>query len=156
MTTQYVALHTTSTVDETIEALRALDEDHPTVNYVYVLDEFNKLVGVLSLRTLVLAESGSTLLKDIMFDEIITATPDESDEDVAADISKYDLLAMPVVDENGIMLGIVTVDDAIDVIEDDAEEDITRRGWVTVIILVVAFIVFLFPYTWAILTFFKG
>lgn len=152
MTTQYVSMRTTDTVGETIEALRALDEDHPTVSYVYVLDEYEKLVGVLSLRTLVLA-SNDTLLQDIMFDEIITAYPEEEEEDVAADISKYDLLAMPVVDENGRMLGIVTVDDAMDVIEDDAEEGKTRWAWTQLIVAIVCFVVFLIPYTFVILQF---
>ena len=114
MTTQFVAMHTSDTVQETTEVLRGLDEDHPTVNYVYVLDEYDKLVGVLSLRTLVLAKDNAPL-SDIMFDELITSLPEEPEDEVAADISKYDLMAMPVVDENGQMLGIVTVDDAIDV-----------------------------------------
>ncbi len=150
MTTQYVSMRTTDTVAETIEALRALDEDHPTVNYVYVLDEYDKLVGVLSLRTLVLA-TNETPLKDIMFDEIITAFPEEEEEDVAADISKYDLLAMPVVDESGRMLGIVTVDDAMEVIEDDAEEGKTRWVWTQLIVAIIIFIIFLIPYTFVIL-----
>lgn len=150
MTTQYVSMHTTDTVAETIEALRALDEDHPTVNYVYVIDEYDKLVGVLSLRTLVLA-TNDTQLKDIMFEEIITAFPEEEEEEVAADISKYDLLAMPVVDESGRMLGIVTVDDAMEVIEDDAEEGKTRWAWTQLIAVIVIFIIFLVPYTFVIL-----
>ena len=150
MTTQYVSMRTTDTVAETIEALRALDEDHPTVNYVYVIDEYDKLVGVLSLRTLVLA-TNDTQLKDIMFEEIITAFPEEEEEEVAADISKYDLLAMPVVDESGRMLGIVTVDDAMEVIEDDAEEGKTRWAWTQLIAVVVIFIIFLVPYTFVIL-----
>lgn len=150
MTTQYVSMRTTDTVAETIEALRALDEDHPTVNYVYVIDEYDKLVGVLSLRTLVLA-ANDTQLKDIMFEEIITAFPEEEEEEVAADISKYDLLAMPVVDESGRMLGIVTVDDAMEVIEDDAEEGKTRWAWTQLIAVVVIFIIFLVPYTFVIL-----
>ena len=150
MTTQYVSMRTTDTVAETIEALRALDEDHPTVNYVYVIDEYDKLVGVLSLRTLVLA-TNDTQLKDIMFEEIITAFPEEEEEEVAADISKYDLLAMPVVDESGRMLGIVTVDDAIEVIEDDAEEGKTRWAWTQLIAVIVIFIIFLVPYTFVIL-----
>ena len=150
MTTQYVSMRTTDTVAETIEALRALDEDHPTVNYVYVIDEYDKLVGVLSLRTLVLA-TNDTQLKDIMFEEIITAFPEEEEEEVAADISKYDLLAMPVVDESGRMLGIVTVDDAMEVIEDDAEEGKTRWAWTQLIAVIVIFIIFLVPYTFAIL-----
>lgn len=150
MTTQYVSMRTTDTVAETIEALRALDEDHPTVNYVYVIDEYDKLVGVLSLRTLVLA-TNDTQLKDIMFEEIITAFPEEEEEEVAADISKYDLIAMPVVDESGRMLGIVTVDDAMEVIEDDAEEGKTRWAWTQLIAVVVIFIIFLVPYTFVIL-----
>lgn len=150
MTTQYVSMRTTDTVAETIEALRALDEDHPTVNYVYVIDEYDKLVGVLSLRTLVLA-TNDTRLKDIMFEEIITAFPEEEEEEVAADISKYDLLAMPVVDESGRMLGIVTVDDAMEVIEDDAEEGKTRWAWTQLIAVIVIFIIFLVPYTFVIL-----
>lgn len=150
MTTQYVSMRTTDTVAETIEALRALDEDHPTVNYVYVIDEYDKLVGVLSLRTLVLA-TNDTQLKDIMFEEIITAFPEEEEEEVAADISKYDLLAMPVVDESGRMLGIVTVDDAMEVIEDDAEEGKTRWAWTQLIAIIVIFIIFLVPYTFVIL-----
>lgn len=150
MTTQYVSMRATDTVAETIEALRALDEDHPTVNYVYVIDEYDKLVGVLSLRTLVLA-TNDTQLKDIMFEEIITAFPEEEEEEVAADISKYDLLAMPVVDESGRMLGIVTVDDAMEVIEDDAEEGKTRWAWTQLIAVIVIFIIFLVPYTFVIL-----
>ena len=150
MTTQYVSMRATDTVAETIEALRALDEDHPTVNYVYVIDEYDKLVGVLSLRTLVLA-TNDTQLKDIMFEEIITAFPEEEEEEVAADISKYDLLAMPVVDESGRMLGIVTVDDAMEVIEDDAEEGKTRWVWTQLIAVIVIFIIFLVPYTFVIL-----
>ncbi len=150
MTTQYVSMRTTDTVAETIEALRALDEDHPTVNYVYVIDEYDKLVGVLSLRTLVLA-TNDTQLKDIMFEEIITAFPEEEEEEVAADISKYDLLAMPVIDESGRMLGIVTVDDAMEVIEDDAEEGKTRWAWTQLIAVIVIFIIFLVPYTFVIL-----
>lgn len=150
MTTQYVSMRTTDTVAETIEALRTLDEDHPTVNYVYVIDEYDKLVGVLSLRTLVLA-TNDTQLKDIMFEEIITAFPEEEEEEVAADISKYDLLAMPVVDESGRMLGIVTVDDAMEVIEDDAEEGKTRWAWTQLIAVIVIFIIFLVPYTFVIL-----
>lgn len=146
MTTQYVAMHTTDTVEQTVDALRALDEDHPTVSYVYVLDPYDKLVGVLSLRTLVLAPK-NTPLEDIMFDELITALPEEKEEEVAADISKYDLLAIPVIDEAGVMLGIVTVDDALDVIEDDAEEHKLHISGVQLAVTTLCFAVLLIPYT---------
>ena len=146
MTTQFVALKGSSTVEEAVEVLRSLDEDHPTVNYVYVLDEYDKLVGVLSLRTLVLAPDGSTLAA-IMFDELITTLPETPEDEVAADISKYDLLAMPVVDEAGRLLGIVTVDDAMDVFEDDVEEGRSRWSWPQFLGTLVAFLILLVPYT---------
>ena len=153
MTTQFVAMHTSDTVQETTEVLRGLDEDHPTVNYVYVLDEYDKLVGVLSLRTLVLAKDNAPL-SDIMFDELITSLPEEPEDEVAADISKYDLMAMPVVDENGQMLGIVTVDDAMEVIEDNVEEGRTRWAWGQFAITLAVFIVLMIPYTFFVLRMF--
>lgn len=153
MTTQYVALYAHDTVDEAVEVLRGLDEDHPTVNYVYVLDEYDKLIGVLSLRTLVLAPNDAPL-KSIMFDELITSLPEASEDEVAANISKYDLLAMPVVDEAGRLLGIVTVDDAMDVFEDDAEEGKTRWSWAQFTVTVLVFLVLLIPYTYMVLRFF--
>ncbi|WP_139651506.1 magnesium transporter [Raoultibacter phocaeensis] len=143
MTTQYVAVPETYTVGETIEVLRELDEDHPTVHYVYVLDEYEKLVGVLSLRTLVLTDDG-TLIKDVAYEDILSVAPDETEEDVAADIFKYDIPAMPVVDEHGSLLGIVTVDDAWDAIEEDVSGDKTKKlglkiaGIVLVAILILA------------------
>ena len=130
MTTQYVAMRADDTVDQTIEALRALDEDHPTVSYVYVLNEYDKLIGVLSLRTLVLAHQEYAPTQGHHVRRRDHCLPEETEEDVAADISKYDMIAMPVVDENGRMLGIVTVDDAMEVIEDSAEETTNKRTWV--------------------------
>ncbi|MCL1798682.1 MAG: CBS domain-containing protein [Eggerthellaceae bacterium] len=146
MTTQYVAVEETRTVAETIEALRELDEDFPTVHYVYVLDAYGKLVGVASLRTLVLVDA-ATPLKDIMYSELITALPTKTEEEVAADIFKYDLPAMPVVDESGKLLGIVTVDDAYDVIEEDANEEKLKKRVLMTVGIVGAALVFLFIYT---------
>jgi CBS-domain-containing membrane protein len=91
-----------------------------------------------------------------MFEDVITAFPEETEEDVAADISKYDLIAMPVVDEHGQMLGIVTVDDAMEVIEDSAEEGDNKRTWLAVIITALCFVIFLVPYTAIIIQFFGG
>ncbi len=122
MTTQFVAVRNTSTVGETIEVLRELPEDHPTVHYVYVTDEYEKFIGVLSMRTLVLTDD-SRAVSDVMYEDIIFATPDETEEDVAADVFKYDIPAMPVVDESGAILGIVTTEDAWDAIEEDVSGD---------------------------------
>lgn len=146
MTTQFVAVLETSTVRETIEVLRELPEEHPTVHYVYVLDEYDKLVGVLSLRTLVLTDD-SKVMHDIMYTDLITASPDETEDDVAADVFKYDLPAMPVVDERGKLLGIVTTDDAWDAIEDDVSGDKTKKSVLLGLGATAAAVLFLVLYT---------
>ena len=146
MTTQYVAVPKETTVRETIEVLLDLDEDHPTVHYVYVTDDYGKLIGVLSLRTLVLTDDDKQL-GDIMYDEIISVNPGETEEDVAADIFKYDLPAMPVVDERGALLGIVTTEDAWDAIEDDVSGDKTKTTVLKALGITVASILFLALYT---------
>ncbi|WP_165044005.1 MULTISPECIES: magnesium transporter MgtE N-terminal domain-containing protein [unclassified Adlercreutzia] len=152
MTTQFVAVNSDTTVAETVEILRALPEDFPTVHYVYVLDDYDKFVGLLSLRTLVLtpadAEVGS-----VMFDDVIFATPDETEDDVAADIFKYELPAMPVVDEDGILLGIVTVDDAWDAIEEDVNSESPEITALKAIVGMAAFVVFMVAYTMALFQF---
>ncbi|MEG0621110.1 MAG: CBS domain-containing protein, partial [Raoultibacter sp.] len=146
MTTQFVSVCETDTVGQAIEVLRELPEEHPTVHYVYVLDEYEKLVGVLSLRTLVLAHNNTTIA-EVMYADLIMALPDETEEEVAADISKYDLLAMPVVDEHGRMLGLVTFDDALDVIEEDSEGSETKMRWIKVVGACMAALMFLVFYT---------
>ena len=146
MTTQFVAVPETFTVRETIEVLRELPEEHPTVHYVYVLDEYDKLVGVLSLRTLVLTDDNK-VMHDIMYTDLITASPDETEDDVAADVFKYDLPAMPVVDERGKLLGIVTTDDAWDAIEDDVSGDKTKKSVLLGLGATAAAILFLVLYT---------
>ena len=147
MTTRFVALSEDDTVGEAIETLRHLDEDFPTVHYVYVLDEDSeKLVGVMSMRTLVLAHN-DTRLGDVMYTDIISVPPDEDEEEVASDISKYDLVALPVVDEGGHMLGLVTVDDALDVIEESTETEKTTNLWMKVALAVAGGVMFLALYT---------
>ena len=152
MTTQFVAMSETDTVHDTIEVLRGLDEDFPTVHYVYVLEEdTEKLVGVLSMRTLVIAHNNDKL-GDVMFTDLISVAPDEDEDEVAADISKYDLLAMPVVDESGHLLGIVTIDDALDVIEDNTESEKTTNMWLKVLGITVGAAALLALYTFVLLT----
>ena len=146
MTTQFVAVPQDTTVRETIEVLRGLDEDHPTVHYVYVTDDYEKLIGVLSLRTLVLNDD-DTVLGDIMYDEIISVTPDETEDDVVEDIFKYDLPAMPVVDEHGALLGIVTTEDAWDAIEDDVSGEKARVSGLKILGIVVSALLLLALYT---------
>ncbi|MFR5091169.1 MAG: magnesium transporter MgtE N-terminal domain-containing protein [Adlercreutzia equolifaciens] len=143
---QFVAVPKTATVADTIEVLRALPEDHPTVHYVYITDEYGKLLGVNSLRTLVLYNA-DRLMGDIMYDDIISCLPSEEEEDVAADIFKYDIPAMPVVDEHGTLLGIVTTDDAWDAIEDDVAGDKTKMNVLSIAGITVASLMGLFLYS---------
>ena len=147
MTTRFVSMFEDDTVGDTIEVLRGLDEDFPMVHYVYVLEEDSeKLTGILSLRTLVLAQP-STVLSDIMFTDVITVDPNEDEDEVAADISKYDMVALPVVDESGHMLGLVTVDDAIEVIEDSSEDEKAIDTFGKVVLAIAAGVILLFLYT---------
>ena len=109
-------------------------------------EDSEKLVGVMSMRTLVLAHN-DTRLGDVMFTDIITVSPDEDEEEVASDISKYDMVALPVVDESGHMLGLVTVDDALDVIEESTETEKTTNLWMKVALAMCGGIMFLALYT---------
>ncbi len=107
---------------DAINALQDQHEELEMVFYIYVENDSKQLVGVTSLRNL-LTHSPSTLLKEIMESEVITVSPTTDQEEVARVVSRYDLLAIPVVDENRRMLGIVTIDDVIDVIKEEAAED---------------------------------
>ena len=113
------------TVREVIHHIREVAEERETINYVYAVDENNRLVGVVSLRRLLLSAS-TVPVGEIIERELFTVNPEEDQEEVASLIARYDLLAVPVVDESGILLGIVTIDDALDVLEEEAEEDLAR------------------------------
>ena len=134
MTPQFVQVHEDDTVHDTIELLRALPEDHPSVHHVYVCNEYEKLVGVASLRTLVLAPE-TKRMHDVMFDEVISVSPYATEDDVVETIFKYNLTAVPVVDETGCILGIVTTDDAWDAVEDDVAERKYKPGVILGIVL---------------------
>lgn len=112
----------TATCGEAIESLQATHEDFETVFYVYVVDTRDRLVGVVSLRSL-LVHPPRTPLVSIMESEVIAVSPREDQEEVARYVARYDLLAVPVVDEERRLLGIVTVDDVVDVIREEAVED---------------------------------
>ena len=127
MTQEVVLLPEDASVSDAIEKMRGLDEDFEAVRYVYTADDEDHLSGVISLDRLIVADP-ETRLVDLATHELVTANPDEDQEDVANDIAKYNLLAMPVVDENGRLLGVVTVDDALDVMEDEHEEDLQIAG----------------------------
>jgi CBS domain-containing protein len=115
MTTDYFWIYPHRTIAATLEKIRQIAPETEFIYYLYVLDQSEKLLGVLSLRTLLLTEPAATI-HSVMDQDLITVRPDVSAEDVAGTIARYDLLACPVTDDAGKLLGIVTVDDAIDAI----------------------------------------
>lgn len=127
MTSEVVCLPETSTKDDCVSCLKSLDEDFEAVHYVYLKDEEGRLSGVVNLQKLITAD-GTRVLKDIATTDLVWANPDDDQEDVVENIAKYNLLAMPVVDDMRRLLGIVTVDDALDVMEEEHEEDLQIAG----------------------------
>lgn len=127
MTSEFVALPSTATVGDAIDAIRRLDEDFESVYYVYTTDPAGVLTGVLSLRTLIVAEH-DTRLRDLAYKDVVWVAPDLDQEQVTQEMTKYDLVAIPVCDENRHILGIVTFDDAMDVIAEEHQEDLQIAG----------------------------
>ncbi len=123
MTQELVAVRNDGTVEDAVEAICGLEEGFESVRYVYLVDEDRRLTGVVTLVELIVS-GADTKLSKLGPDEMLTASPDDDQEDVAKNIAKYNLLAMPVVDDNGKLLGIVTVDDALEVLEKEHEEDL--------------------------------
>jgi len=123
MTPEVTTVTEDMTVQAVIEKLRAESAEHESVYYIYVVETGCRLSGVISLRDLLMS-SPETLVSEIAERDLFTAHVDDDQEDVAEQMSKYDLLALPVLDENGCLLGIVTVDDALDVLEEESAEDL--------------------------------
>jgi magnesium transporter len=127
MTSEYLALRRRMTAREAIAAIRAWRPEAETIYYLFVVDRSGKLCGVLSLRNLVVA-APDTLVEEIMDPEVISVPAGTDQEECARLMTRYDLLALPVVDAEGVLLGVITVDDVIDVLEEEATEDIQRLG----------------------------
>ena len=126
MSTEYVTLPATMTVDEALAWIRRERPEQHAMTYLYVTDDEGRLAGVLSLRDLVLAEPGARLA-EVMEDDVVTVAADASDEEVGRTMTKYDLLAIPVVDEGRRLLGVVTLDDALDaVLPEDWKQRLPR------------------------------
>ena len=113
MTTEFIRLPITFTVEQTIEHLRRFAQDAEMINYLYVTDVDEKLLGVFSLRELILAEPEIAIGR-LMHSKVITVQVNDSRKKVAEIIHKYGLLAVPVLDAEGFLHGIVTVDDVLD------------------------------------------
>ena len=128
MNTEFLALDEDLTVAQAIEAIRQYPRKE-SFFYVYCVDADQHLVGVLSLRSLILANAAAQL-KDIMVQSVVRTQLDTSPEEVAQVVSKYDLLSVPVVDMQNTLVGVVTVDDVLDVIQEQAEEDLMHLAGV--------------------------
>jgi len=129
MTSAKVVLHKEMTAEGAIAYLRAVAPESEDVYYLFVVDQNVRLVGVVSLRQLVVVPPW-TRVEDIMDPEIIQVRADADQEEAARLMSRYDLLALPVVDHLGHLLGVITHDDLVDVLEDEATEDMYRLGGV--------------------------
>ncbi len=127
MTTSFLALQRRWTAEQCIEAIRAWHPEDETIYYLFVTDRLNRLVGVVSLRQLIVAPP-KTPVGELMDPDVIYVTVDTDQEDCAELMQRYDLLSLPVVDENRVLLGIITIDDLVDVIQAEASEDIQRLG----------------------------
>jgi magnesium transporter len=127
MTTEVLYLSEDMSVKAAMEYMKKKAKEFETIYYIYLVDKKKKLSGVASLRDLVLAPS-KTMLIDIAKSEVISVQPEVDQEEVARLIARYDFFGLPVVDGEKNLLGMVTVDDVVDVIMDEATEDITRIG----------------------------
>jgi magnesium transporter len=127
MTTEYASLPANITVAEALNRLRMQAPSRETIYYIYVIDEDRHLRGFLSLRKLIQAKPAA-LLQDVMETDVISVRVDDDQEFVANEIARYDFIAIPVVDNQNRLVGIVTHDDAADVLLEEATEDAQRLG----------------------------
>ena len=131
MTTEYVSLRPSMTVEEAILRIRRQGVDKETIYTCYVTAKDRRLLGLVTVKDLLLAEDDETPIEEIMLTNLISVTTRTDQEEVARMFSKYNFLAMPVVDGENRMVGIVTFDDAMDVMEEEATEDIELMGAMT-------------------------
>ena len=129
MTPEYISLKENLTVSQTLERIRNLANASEVVYYLYVTDTSRRLTGIVSLRDLVIA-APETTLAEIMTRDVVFVHTDTDQEEVARTIQRYDIVAIPVVDSEERLVGVVTVDDVIDIIEREATEDIYALGGV--------------------------
>ncbi len=127
MNIDFLAMDENLTAKEAIAQLQSQHEDVEMAFYIYVISERKKLVGVLSLRQVVTSKPDMRL-KEVMDPSVVSVTTHDDQEEVAQIISRYDFLAVPVVDDEGILVGVVTVDDIIDVMREEATEDMLKMA----------------------------
>ncbi len=127
MTSDYMVLTENMTVEEALNKIRKVAKDRETIYNAYVVHETKRLLGIVSLKDLILFAPNARI-SEVMFTDVIFARVDEDQEIVANRLSEYDLLALPVVDEHNRMVGIITFDDVMDVRKEEATEDFHKMG----------------------------
>jgi magnesium transporter len=127
MTSDFLALRRKMTAAEALQAIREWSPESETIYYLYVIDASTRLCGVVSLRQLVVADPKTPII-DFMEKEVLSVVAGTDQEEVARVMSRYDLLAIPVVDEDYHLMGVITIDDVVDVLQEEASEDIQRMG----------------------------
>ncbi len=127
MTTEFISLSSSMTVEAAFEKIRKTGVNKETIYTCYVTDRKKHLIGVVSVKELLLSDK-KELIEQIMDTNVITVETLEDKEEVAQKFSKYDFIALPVIDKEGCLVGIVTVDDAVDVIQEEATEDIQKMA----------------------------
>lgn len=127
MTVEYVDLKENLTVDQSIDRIRKVGVDSETINICYVLDPQRKLVGTVALRYLLLSQ-GDEVIGDIMHENVIAISTLMDQEEVAKQFKKYDFTSMPVVDNENRLVGIITVDDIVDIMEEETTEDMEKMA----------------------------
>jgi magnesium transporter len=130
MTTEYIAVNEEVTVQEAIETARRRADDAEMFYYLYALDEDNRLSGVLAMRDLLQAEEHETI-REIAERDVVSVRIDDDQEEVAKKLDRYNLFALPVIDHQGHMRGIITVDDAVGILEREATEDIYKQAGIS-------------------------
>ena len=129
MTTEFIVVESDDTALSAMKILKHDATDAETIYYIYVSDAHKKLLGVLSLRTLIVADNDA-IIADLMEDRVVSVLVTEDQEEVAHKIRDYNLLAVPVIDEENRLLGIITVDDIIDVMDEEASDDYSKLAGV--------------------------
>jgi len=130
MTTEYVAIFKSQTVKEVMHLLKEAAPNAETIYYLFVLDEVKRLVGVLSIRDLIVAND-HVIIEDIMSTKVVAVSVAKDQEEIAQMFRDYDFLALPVLDFQNHLLGIITVDDILDVMEEEASEDYSKLAAMT-------------------------
>lgn len=125
MTTEFISIHANQTLHSAMQILKNEAPNAETIYYIYVIDEDKKLAGVISLRDLIINEP-DTMVSEVMNERVYTVSVAEDQEEVARKMKDYNFLALPVIDFRGHLLGIITVDDIVDVIDEEASDDYSK------------------------------